>query len=50
VVISKELFAASRRRLAEHLAGSDLKLNDRQAKEWLEAMADAQGTIPHGVA
>ncbi len=46
VLVSKEIFAASRASLAEHLINSDLNLDEQQSNEWMEVMAEVQGKDP----
>jgi hypothetical protein len=43
VLISKQLFLASRPKLAQYLAELDTGLTENESEEWLEVMRIAQG-------
>jgi prevent-host-death family protein len=43
VLVSKQLFIATRPGLAEHLADLNTGLDEQQSEAWLQAMRDAQG-------
>lgn len=43
VLISKDLFMASRPSLAQYLADLDTGLDEAESEEWLESMREAQG-------